>query len=61
MPNIHQSLLIGATVEKVNTAITAQEGLSAWWTPNAKAKAELNRILHFPFGADYFKELRLTE
>jgi uncharacterized protein YndB with AHSA1/START domain len=61
MPNIHQALLIGASVEKVYSAITNQEGLSGWWTPNTVAKAELNSIARFPFGNGYFKEMKITE
>jgi uncharacterized protein YndB with AHSA1/START domain len=61
MPNIHHALLIGVPVEKVYSAITSQEGLSAWWTPGTKTKAELNSIARFPFGADYFKEMKITE
>lgn len=61
MPNIRHTLLIGATAEKIYNAITNQEGLSAWWTPNSIAKAELNSIAHFPFGNDYYKEMKITE
>ncbi len=61
MPNIHHALLIGASVEKVYSAISSQKGLSAWWTPNVIANAELNSVAHFPFGKDYFKEMKITE
>jgi uncharacterized protein YndB with AHSA1/START domain len=61
MANIHHTLLIGASTEKVYRAITTQEGLSEWWTPNTTAKAELNSIARFPFGPDYFKEMKITE
>ncbi len=61
MPNIHHALLIGAPAEKVYSAITSQEGLSGWWTPDTKAKAELNTVARFPFGPDYFKEMKITE
>jgi uncharacterized protein YndB with AHSA1/START domain len=61
MPNIHHQLIIESTPEKVYDAVTTEEGLSAWWTPNTKAKAELNCILRFPFGDDYFKEMKLVE
>ena len=60
MPNIRQNLLIGASAEKIYEAITSEEGLSAWWTPNTKAKAEVNSIAHFPFGNDYYKEMKIT-
>ena len=61
MPNIRHELLIGASPEKIYAAITSQEGLSAWWTPNTKAKEEVNSVAHFPFGNDYYKEMRITE
>ena len=44
MPNIRHELLIEASPEKIYNAITSQEGLCAWWTPQASAKAELNSI-----------------
>jgi uncharacterized protein YndB with AHSA1/START domain len=61
MPNIHQLLLIEAPTEKVYRAITTQEGLSAWWTAGTNAKPELNSVARFPFGPDYFKEMKITE
>jgi uncharacterized protein YndB with AHSA1/START domain len=61
MPNIHHELLIGATAEKIYDAITSQEGLSAWWTPGANAKCELDSVARFPFGKEYFKEMKILE
>lgn len=61
MPNIRHALIIGAPIEKVYNAITSQEGLSAWWTPNTKAKAEPGSIARFSFGPGYFKEMRVME
>ena len=61
MPNINHAVLIGATVEKVYDAITTQEGLSAWWTPDTKAKTQIKTIAHFPFGHHYFKEMIIEE
>jgi len=61
MPNIHQELLIGADAKKVYSAITTQEGLSAWWTPDATAIPERDSIARFPFGPEYFKEMKITE
>ena len=61
MPNIRHALIIGAPAEKVYNAITSQEGLSAWWTPDTMAKAEVDSIARFAFGATYFKEMRITE
>ncbi len=61
MPNIHQAVLIGAPVESVYNAVHTQEGLSAWWTPNATTEGKLNSLARFPFGNDYFKEMLITE
>ena len=61
MPNIHHELLIAAPAEKIYDAITSQEGLSAWWTPGTTAKPELDSVARFPFGPEYFKEMKITE
>jgi len=65
MKSIRQNLLIGASAEKVYSAITTQEGLSGWWTPMATARAEVNSIARFPFpfppGFEYVKEMKVTE
>lgn len=60
MPNIRHELFIGAPVEKVYQAITSQEGLSAWWTPQTTASPAIGSILRFSFGAEYFKEMEVT-
>lgn len=61
MKSIRHTLLIGAPAEKIYSAITTQEGLAGWWTPETKAKAELNNVARFGFGPDYFKEMKITE
>jgi uncharacterized protein YndB with AHSA1/START domain len=61
MPNIHHELTIGATAETVYEAITMRSGLAGWWTPGASAEEEANTIARFPFGDDYFKEMRVIE
>jgi uncharacterized protein YndB with AHSA1/START domain len=61
MPDIHHSILIAASAEKVYHSLTSTEGLSAWWTPGSIAKAELNSIARFPFGDGYFKEMKIEE
>ena len=60
MPGIHHEVLIGATAEKIYAAITREEGLSAWWTPDAKANPERGSVSRFAFGPDYFKEMKVT-
>ncbi len=59
MPHIRHNLFIGASAEKIYRAITSQEGLSAWWTPNTIAEEEVNSIARFPFGNDYYKEMKI--
>jgi uncharacterized protein YndB with AHSA1/START domain len=59
MPNIRHELIIGAPVEKVYNAITSQQGLSAWWTPDTTAKQEVASVSRFPFGPTYFKEMKI--
>jgi uncharacterized protein YndB with AHSA1/START domain len=61
MPNIRHNLLIGASAEKIYKAISSEEGLSAWWTPNTTAKEEVNSIASFPFGNGYNKEMKITD
>lgn len=59
--SIHHRLLIEAPVEKVYKALTTQEGLAGWWTPDTVAKPEVGSILRFAFGSDYFKEMKVEE
>lgn len=54
-------LRIDAPVETVYKALTTQEGLSGWWTPDTIAKPEVGSILRFGFGPDYHKEIRVEE
>jgi hypothetical protein len=59
MPNIRHNLLIGASAEKIYNAITSEDGLSAWWAPNTTAREEIESIARFPFGNDYYKEMKI--
>ena len=61
MPDIRHEVLIGASPETVFNSITSQEGLSAWWTPGAAVRAEVNAIARVPFGPDYFMEMKIVE
>lgn len=61
MPNICQEVLIGASAGEVYNALTTQRGLQGWWTPDAKAEAKRDSIARFPFGPNYFKEMKITE
>jgi uncharacterized protein YndB with AHSA1/START domain len=59
--SICHRLLIKIPVEKVYEALTAQEGLAGWWTPDTKAKPETGSVSRFAFGPDYFKEMKVEE
>ena len=61
MPNIRHEVLIGAPANAVFDALTTQKGLSGWWTAGVTAKAERDSVARFPFGPEYFKEMRITE
>jgi uncharacterized protein YndB with AHSA1/START domain len=60
MKSICHRLQIQAPVEKVYEALTTQEGLSGWWTPDTIAKPETGSIARFTFD-DYFKEMKIEE
>lgn len=59
--SIYHRLLIEAPVEKVFEAISTQEGLAGWWTPDTQAKPQVGSMLRFGFGPDYYKEMEVTE
>jgi uncharacterized protein YndB with AHSA1/START domain len=61
MPNIRQEVLIGSPAEKVYSAITSQDGLSAWWTPDTKISSEMDSVGRFGFGKNYFKEMKVVD
>ena len=61
MPDIRHQLIIRSAARKIYDAITSQDGLMAWWTPDAKARPELNSIARFGFGPTYFKEMKIME
>lgn len=61
MPDIFHQLIIGAPAHKVYEALTTQKGVSSWWTPDATLIPEVGSIARFPFGASYFKEMRVTK
>lgn len=65
-PSVQQStksichrLLIEVPVETVYEALTLQESLAAWWTPETIAIPEIGSISKFSFGPDYFKEMKV--
>ncbi|GAA0550808.1 SRPBCC family protein [Chitinophaga japonensis] len=61
MKSICHRLSIKASPETVYDALSLEEGLSGWWTPETKAKPETGSIARFAFGPDYFKEMKITQ
>lgn len=61
MATIFHEVFIAASAREIYTTLTSQEGLSAWWTPGAEARPEVNSIARFPFGDTYFKEMKVNE
>lgn len=61
MPNIHHEVLIAAPAENVYHALTTQEGLSGWWTPQTTAVPEVGTVARFAFGSNYFKEMKIVD
>jgi len=61
LKSICHRLLIEVPVEKVYEALTTQEGLAGWWTPETTAKPEIGSVSRFAFGPDYYKEMKVEE
>ena len=61
MPNIRHELIIWKDAPRIYDALTTQEGLAAWWTPDAKVTPVRDSLARFHFGPDYFKEMKITE
>jgi len=60
MNSICHRLLIKAPIEKVYDALTTQQGLAGWWTPDTIASPQVDSIARFAFGPDYFKEMKIV-
>ena len=59
MPDIRHLLTIGAPAASVYRAVTEQDGLRAWWTPEALAKPEVGAVAEFRFGDRYRNKMRI--
>ncbi|NLR66585.1 SRPBCC domain-containing protein [Chitinophaga varians] len=59
MVNIWHRLVIKASPEQVYKALSTQEGLAGWWTPDTVAKPEIGSIARFAFD-DYAKEMKVV-
>src|SRR5262249_40270173 len=49
MPDVLLEVAIAATPDQVNQAITEEQGLSSWWTPEVTAKPEVGSVAEFVF------------
>jgi uncharacterized protein YndB with AHSA1/START domain len=61
VPNIRHFLVITAPAERVYRAVTEQDGLAGWWTPETIAKPEIGHINEFRFGDRYHNKMRISE
>lgn len=60
-PAIYHRLLIEKSPDIVYAALSTQEGLSGWWTPQTIAQPQVGSVSRFSFGPDYFKELEVID
>lgn len=61
MIDIRHTLVIEAAPHTIYNALTTANGLSAWWTPNTQAIAEIGSIAKFPFEGDYVKNMEIVD
>ena len=61
MPNIRERLLIESSPEIVYAALTTQQGLSSWWTPDVKATPQRESSARFGFQPPYVKEMKIID
>ncbi|MDN5200899.1 SRPBCC domain-containing protein [Fulvivirgaceae bacterium BMA10] len=61
MTDIKHLVKIKASPEKVYKAITTQDGLIAWWTPQVEAAPFLGSIAKFGFGSTYYKKMKIKD
>lgn len=60
MPAIRHNIFIASSAQTIFEALTKEDGLSAWWTPETRAKAEQGFVCRFSFGPRYFKEMQIA-
>lgn len=60
MENIRINITIKTSAEKIYHAITTEEGLSAWWAKQTKAKPETGFVNTFTFG-DFVNKMKVTK
>jgi len=59
MVEILHYVQIHASPSEVFKAITEEESLKAWWTPQTTAKPEVDSIATFDFGERYHNEMKV--
>jgi uncharacterized protein YndB with AHSA1/START domain len=60
MPEILLEVPITATPHQVYAAITKQQGLSSWWTPDVVARPEVGSVSEFSFAGGYVVKMEIT-
>jgi uncharacterized protein YndB with AHSA1/START domain len=60
MANIKHLVHIDAPANKIYEAITTKTGLQNWWTDKVTGDTGEGDTLHFHFGPDYHKEMKIT-
>jgi hypothetical protein len=59
--DIMHEIDIASTPEKVYAALTTQEGLSGWYTPEARAKPEVGAFIEFKFSTLTDSQFRVED
>ena len=60
MPAIKHFLTIHKPPAVVFRAVTEQDALASWWTPQTIAAPEVGAVLEFRFGDRYHNKMRVT-
>lgn len=60
MKSILHRLIIKTNQDKVYAALTTQDGLAGWWTPDTSFDPS-GKTIRFAFGPSYFKLMKVVE
>jgi uncharacterized protein YndB with AHSA1/START domain len=61
MPDAFLEVPIAATPDQVHTAITEQDGLASWWTPDVSAEPKVGSLAEFRCrGGQYVTRMEIT-
>lgn len=61
MKEIYHCFNIGASAEKVYSALTSKSGLSGWWTKSAEVDGTVGSISTFRFSSGAFNKMLITD